>query len=105
VTAAFAIFSVYGHVGPLRPFMDDRSYYRRSRQDGLGIVDLKLYRAVQSNIYRENTYGFRAPEFSGKRENQWRVGILGGSTTWGSWVRDEETIPGVIGKQLRFHKS
>ena len=98
----YANFSAYGDVSALRPFMDDRSAYRGRRQDGLGIADLKLYWPVQSDLYSVNTHGFRAPEFSEKKENHWRVGILGGSTTWGSWVRDEETIPGIIGKQLQL---
>jgi len=31
-----------------------------------------------------------------KLTNEYRIGFLGGSTTWGSWLRDHETIPALF---------
>jgi len=94
-------FSAYGDVEELREFMDDAREYRGHRPRALGIPGFRVYAPAKSEHYYVNNMGFRTREFVDKAVDEWRIGVVGGSTTWGSWVSNEETIPNNIERLLR----
>ena len=87
-------FAAYGNVSDIRQYMDDRGDYRRSRT--LLQRGLLGYPPVKSNNYSINDHGFRTKQFVPKKSNEYRIGFLGGSTTFGVWLRDHETIPSLF---------
>jgi len=94
-------FNAYGDIEELREFMDDAREYRGRRPRALGIKGLQVYAPAKSEHYNVNNMGFRTREFVDKGVDEWRIGVVGGSTTWGSWVSNEETIPNNIERLLR----
>ena len=53
-------------------------------------------------LYNINSEGFRGPEFSkDKADNTYRIIAVGGSTTFGSGVTDENTWPRILEKKLQ----
>ena len=93
-------FSAYGDVTDLRIYMDDTFPHRATRPDRPERKGLKGYSPIKSLIYSVNSDGFRTREFGLKKTNETRVGFLGGSTAWGSWVRDDETIAAYLEKEM-----
>jgi len=56
----------------------------------------------RSKLYSINSEGFRGPEFSkDKPDNTYRIITVGGSTTFGSGVTDENTWPRILDKKLQ----
>lgn len=95
-------FAAYGDVSDIARFMDDASPYRSQRPVAYGLT---LYKKASSPVYNVNGHGFRTREFMPRERSEWRIGFLGGSTTWGSWVRDHETIPHFVGARLQERSS
>ena len=70
---------------------------------GLGLITQELssiyetrpaFEVFDTNLVKLNSENFRAPEFQkDKPENTYRIFILGGSTTFGSGVLDNQTYP------------
>ena len=83
--------AAYGNVADIAPYMDDRFDYRSRRPLSPDIPELQVYSPVVSPAYNVNSNGFRTVEFETPKTG-YRIGLLGGSTAWGSWVRDSDTI-------------
>jgi len=94
-------FAAYGDVTDLRIYMEDALPYRATRPDRPEREGLKGYSPINSAVYSVNSDGFRTREFGSKKASEIRIGFLGGSTAWGSWVRDDETIPGYLERKLK----
>ena len=94
-------FAAYGDVTDLRIYMEDTLPYRATRPDRPEVKGLKGYSPIKSAVYSVNSDGFRTREFGPKKTSEIRIGFLGGSTAWGSWVRDDETIPGYLEQKLK----
>ena len=91
--------AAYGNVSDIRPYMDDRFDYRSRRPLSPDVPELFVYSPVVSPAYNINSSGFRAIEFETPKTG-YRIGLLGGSTAWGSWVRDSETISAHLQRYL-----
>ncbi len=67
-------------------------------------IPLTLEEAIDKDrILQVNSHNIRAPEITEKPENTIRIFMIGGSTTWGSGVLDNETYPYFL--QTMFDKS
>ena len=86
-------FSAYGDIESLRPYMEDIAWYRSNRPDRDEQNGLKGYLPAQSESYYVNQDGYRTREFKHRTAEEYRIGFFGGSTTWGSWVTNQETVP------------
>ncbi|MDG2270430.1 MAG: hypothetical protein P8M28_08485 [Alphaproteobacteria bacterium] len=62
---------------------------------------IALQRPYQSDLYNINSRGFRAPEFSPPAPGKFRIGVLGGLTTFGLLNADRNTIPAFLEQKLR----
>lgn len=77
--------------------MVERMDQGRHLNDGSG----RVYRPFTSASYNVNSFGFRTREPGTKHPDEWRIGVLGGSTIWGTSVVDSETIPNLLEVRLR----
>jgi len=91
--------AAYGNVEDIRPYMDDRFDYRSRRPFSSDVPSLQVYSPVVSPAYNVNSSGFRTIEFESPKTG-YRIGLLGGSTAWGSWVRDSDTISAHLQRRL-----
>ena len=59
------------------------------------------YRPANSETANFNSFGFRGREINKKRDGEYRIGIVGASRIWGSFLPDNKTIPYIVEKDLR----
>jgi hypothetical protein len=93
-------FSAYGEIESLRQYMEDTAWYRSNRPDRDEQQSLKGYLPAQSESYYVNQDGYRTREFKQRLVKEYRIGFFGGSTTWGSWVTNQETVPAYLERAL-----
>jgi hypothetical protein len=62
---------------------------------------IALQRPYESDLYNINSSGFRTPEFSKPAPGEFRIAVLGGSTTFGLLNADKNTIPAFLEQNLR----
>ena len=89
-------FSAYGEIESLRQYMEDTAWYRSNRPDRDEQKGLKGYLPAQTDSYYVNQDGYRTREFKKRLVEEYRIGFFGGSTTWGSWVSNQETVPAYL---------
>jgi lysophospholipase L1-like esterase len=59
------------------------------------------YKPANSETANFNSFGFRGKEINKKRKSEYRVGIVGASRIWGSFLPDSKTIPYIIENDLK----
>ncbi len=61
---------------------------------------LRLYRPWQGDGIFINALGLRTGSPQPKRPGEWRIAATGGSTVWGAFIRDADTIPVQLARAL-----
>jgi lysophospholipase L1-like esterase len=64
---------------------------------------LRLYMPWRGDGIAINELGLRTDAPRPKQPGEWRIAITGGSTMWGTYVRDVDTIPMQVARVLRAH--
>jgi lysophospholipase L1-like esterase len=62
---------------------------------------VRLYAPWQGQGIAINELGLRTASPRPKRPGEWRIAVTGGSTVWGSYIRDADTIPVQLSATLR----
>lgn len=57
------------------------------------IFDIPVHHPIESEYFNINSDGYRAAEFEAKKETDFRVVVVGGSTVFGTDVADRNTLP------------
>lgn len=92
-------YAAYEDFTKLKPWLYDTAPYQK--KNPMKVNGLQLCWPISIPGFNINSDGLRAPEWTPKPEGEWRIGVVGASNTWGSWVFDRDTIPGFLGRLIK----